>query len=65
MIFHPKHQKVYVPLVVENTAIKQIEENKFFKLLLLISKFPGNLILASFLTQSRNLWKSLRTYHTR
>ena len=31
MIFHPKRQKVYVPLVVENTAIKQIEENKFFQ----------------------------------
>lgn len=31
MIFHPRHKKVYVPLVVENTATKQVVESKFFQ----------------------------------
>lgn len=31
MIFHPRHKKVYVPLVVENTATKQVVETKFFQ----------------------------------
>lgn len=31
MIFHSRHKKVYVPLVVENTATKQVVETKFFQ----------------------------------
>ena len=63
MIFHLRQKKinVYVPLVKENTIIKQVLNTKLFgSYFLLISTFPGNLILVLFLKRSKKLWGLLR-----
>ena len=66
MIFHLRHQKVYVPLVVENTAIKQIEDSKrnFFSVIIdqHISRKPHISFVSKTISKSVEIIAKARFY---